>query len=139
MDALHPQLVKAAMLFVCFVPLLVANVRRGTVPNLLLGILLVAGVVKTVMLSPVTPGMLLWWGAGFILFLFAAARGMIPGGVAKLFIALLPWFDLQGYLLVVIIGMGLAAIIGKIRGGNARVVPPMMAAALGVTLFPLLG
>ena len=139
MEAFHPQLAKAALLFVCFVPLLVANVRRGTVPNLLLGILLVAGVVMTIMLGPLTPGMLLWWGAGFVLFILAAAKGMIPGGVAKLFIALLPWFGLQGYLLVVVIGMVLAAIIGKMRGGNALVVPPMMAAALGVTLFPLLG
>ncbi|MBX7456700.1 hypothetical protein K3152_00420 [Qipengyuania sp. 1NDH17] len=139
MDALDPQLVKAALLFACFVPLLVANLRSGTVPNVLLGILLVVGVVTTILFGTLTPGMLVWWGAGFILFLLAAAKGMIPGGVAKLFIALLPWFDFQPYLLVVAIGMGLAAIIGKMRGGNALVVPPMMVAALGVTLFPLLG
>lgn len=83
-------------------PLLVANLRSGNVPNLLVGLLLACGIAIAVLgpsfgTAPFVWSSLLWWVAGSVLLLAAAIFRVVSAGVAKFLIALIPWYGLEEY------------------------------------------
>jgi len=140
-----PELIKLGLLMLAMAPLLVANLRSGTVPNGLVGLLLTCGIATAVLgpafgAAPFVTSSLVWWAAGSVLLLAAAIFRAVSGGVAKFLIALIPWYDFEQYLIVVTLGMFLAAAIGKFGGtGWALIVPPLMSAALGVGIWSAIG
>ncbi len=136
------ELLRPLALLLIFVPLLVINLRNGLVPNGLLLLLFATGVVHAFALpymqsEPLELGRLIWWGIGIAGGVAIFVFRLVPGGTAKLLMALLPWFALSEYLIVMTIGMFLAAAIGLATKRDALIVPPMMVAALGVSLAAL--
>ena len=136
--------IKLSLLMLVFIPLLISNLRTGMVKNGMLGTMFAIGVLVAFFdpafgAQPLKLFALLGWGLTAGLLLGIAAYGAVSGGVAKLLIALLPWFPFGEYLLAVTIGMLLAAAVAHWTGKNALIVPPMMLAALAVWLLPILG
>lgn len=136
-----PELIKLGLLMLTMTPLLVANLRSGNVPNLLVGLLLACGIAIAVLgpsfgTEPFVASSPLWWAAGSVLLLAAAIFRVVSAGVAKFLIALIPWYSLEQYLIVFTLGMFLAAAIGKLGGSSrALVIPPVMCAALCVGIW----
>ena len=62
--------------------------------------------------------------------IFVVSGGGLNGGIAKFLIALVPWFSLPSYLMVVTMGFLIAAVVAKLGRGSAQVVPPFFAIGL---------
>ena len=127
-----------------FIPLLITNLRSGLVKYSLLAAMLALGVLAAFFgpsfgAEALKLSVLVGWFLTAAVLLGIAAYRAISGGVAKFLIALLPWFSFGDYLLVVTIGMFLAAAVGRVTGKDALIVPPMMVAALAIGLLPVLG
>ena len=136
-------IIKLGLLMLVFVPLLIYNLRTGDVATALLGAMLAIGVLAALFgpylgAAPITLTSVVGWALVALLLLALGVAGVVPGGIAKFLIALLPWFALDDYLFVVAVGMVLAAIIGWMTGKNALIVPPIMAASLAVGLMTAL-
>jgi hypothetical protein len=136
--------IKLGVLMLALAPLLIYNIRTGMVKNGLVGVLLAAGVLMAffgpaIGAPPLKLSALVGWILMGALLLGTAAFGVVPGGTAKLLIALLPWFPFGDYLLVFTAGMLLASLVAHLSGKNALIVPPMMAAAFTIGLLPVLG
>lgn len=136
-------ILKLGLLMLAFVPLLIYNLRTGAVANALLGAMLAIGIVAAFFgpylgAAPITVATLVGWALAALLLLGLAFAGVVPGGIAKFLVALLPWFPMGDYLFVVAVGMVLTAVIGRMTGKNALIVPPMMAASLAVGLMTAL-
>ena len=134
--------VQLGLLMLSLLPLLVTNMRHGTVPNPWLAMLLIVGLGVAAFgdmsgAEPLTYGTPIWWIAGVVTILGLSVLGVVPGGVAKFLIALIPWFELKDYLLLVTFGMLLAGAIAKLTKRNAPIVPPFTMAALGLGLWDI--
>ena len=131
--------VQLGLLMLSLLPLSVTNMRYGTVPNPWLAVLLIVGFGVAAFgdmsgAEPLTYGTPIWWIAGVVTILGLSVLGVVPGGVAKFLIALIPWFEFENYLLLVACGMLLAGAIAKLTKRNAPIVPPFTMAALGLSL-----
>ena len=132
-----PLIVKLAAFLLAILPLLIDNLRTGRATNgnnliLLLGGLAMLVVDRALGWSDRT---LLasggWIIAGMaILFVFHRIADF-PSGVAKTLMALLPWFTVDGYLLVVTAGFFATALIGYVtRRETTPMVPSLMLAGV---------
>jgi hypothetical protein len=138
------EFIKLCLLMLVFCPLLVTNLRTGLVKNGMLTAMFFVGVLiaffgSTFGAEPLKLSAPIGWILTAALLLGVAAYGIVPGGIAKFLIALLPWFPLHDYLFVITIGMGLATLIGYASSRKALIVPPIMLSALAVGLMPVLG
>jgi hypothetical protein len=142
MDAeLTPLYVTLGLFSLGVLPLLVDNLRTGRATNRNNGILAIAGLASTGInhgfgwdQQPlwVTGG---WIAFGVIGLFILTAKGILPGGVAKTMMALLPWFTTTDYLLVIGAGLILAILLALALG--RRVVPvtaPLVLSSFGVWL-----
>ena len=128
-----------SLLMLSLLPLLVTNMRHGTVPNPWLAVLLIVGLGVAAFgdmsgAEPLNYGTPIWWIAGVVTILGLSVLGFVPRGVAKFLIALIPWFEFENYLLLLACGMLLAGAIAKLTKRNAPIVPPFTIAALGLDL-----
>jgi len=133
-----PLIIKLAGFLLAILPLLIDNLRtcRATNGNNL--ILLLGGLAMLVLdrtmgwsdRSLLASG---GWIIGGVAILFVAHQFVdFPSGVAKTLMALLPWFSVDGYLLVVTAGFFLTALIGYATRRAAPVVPALMVAGVVV-------
>ena len=136
-----PLIVKTAGFVLAILPLLIDNLRTCRVTNGNNLILLLGGLAMLVLdramgwsdRSLMESGVWIIAGAAVLLVLVPLGGG--PFGVAKTLIALLPWFSVDGYLVMVSAGLLVAALIGYAKRRDAQVVPPL--AAVGVFVLAL--
>lgn len=136
--------IRPVLLLALFMPLAVVNYRKRIVPNAMLGPMFVIGVVVALVPmyltgAPLELSGLVWRaivGVGCVTLYICK---VIPAGVAKLLMALLPWFLPGEYLVVFSAGMVMAGACGLVTRKDAPIAPPMMIASLAVVLAPLLG
>lgn len=135
--------IKLALLMLALTPSLIYNMRTGNVRNRYVAALLATGLIVAFLgpyLGSASPT--LWTVVGWVLaalFLFGVGFFGIPGGISKFLMALLPWFPLTHYLIVVAIGIALMFVIWRItKRESVPIVPPMMAASLVVGLVSIL-
>jgi hypothetical protein len=131
-----PLIVKLAGFLVAILPLLIDNLRTGRATNANNLILLLGGLAMLILdramgwsdRSLLASGG--WIIAGMaILFVVPRIIG-IPSGVAKTLMALLPWFTLESYLVVVTAGLLVTALIGYVTRRDAPVVPSLTVAGV---------
>ncbi|MBR0758539.1 hypothetical protein JQ604_40700 [Bradyrhizobium jicamae] len=133
-----PLMVKLAAFLLASFPLLIDNLRTGNATNGNNLILLLGGLAMLVLdrvmgwsdQSLLTSACWIFAGAAILLVLVPLGGG--PFGVAKTLIALLPWFTVEGYLLVVTAGFLIAGAIGYVARRDAPVVVPLMVAGVFV-------
>jgi hypothetical protein len=136
-----PLIVKLAGFLLAILPLLIDNLRtcRATNGNNL--ILLAGGLAMLVLdramgwsdRSLLASGG--WIIAGMAVLFVLHQITDFPSGVAKTLMALLPWFTVDSYLLVVMAGFFATAAIGYVMRREAPVVPALTVA--GVVILAL--
>ena len=133
-----PLIVKLAGFLLAILPLMIDNLRTGRATNGNNLILLLGGLAMLVLDRAVgwSDRSLLasggWIVAGMaVLFVVHGMIG-VPSGVAKTLIALLPWFTVGSYLVVVAAGLLVTALIGFVTRRDAPVVPSLMVAGVFV-------
>jgi hypothetical protein len=104
-------LAKPIAFALAILPLLVLNLRTGQVKNSYILLVFASGLVIAAVsrgsdwsLSPVPLISVPWFVAASAVLIVLFCTSIIPGGVAKTLIALLPWFSILGYLFVVTAG-----------------------------------
>jgi len=132
---------KPAGFLLAILPLMIDNLHTGRATNLNNFILLFGGILMLVLYRTmgwsdrsllVSGG---WIIAGIaVLFLVHGMIG-IPSGVAKTLMALLPWFTVESYLVLITAGLLATALIGFITRRDAPAVPSLMFA--GVVILSL--
>lgn len=127
---------RVAAFAIILLPVAVANLRRGTIPNAHNAFVFVSGVslLAAERLLTATSTGLPWffWIAAFLLAILLALLNQLPGGAAKFLVALLPWFSAwPAYAAAVSAGLLLSAALGYARRANAPVVPGFYVAGLG--------
>jgi hypothetical protein len=129
-----PLIVKLAGFLLAILPLMIDNLRTGRATNGNNLILLLGGLAMLVLdrgmgwsdRSLLASGG--WIIAGMAVLLVVPRMIGIPSGVAKTLMALLPWFTMANYLVVVAAGLLITALIGFVTRRDAPVVPPLMVA-----------
>jgi hypothetical protein len=136
-----PLIVKLAGFLLAILPLMIDNLRTGRATNGNNLILLLGGLAMLVLDRAVgwSDRSLLasggWIIAGMaILFVVHRMIG-VPSGVAKTLMALLPWFTVEGYLVVVTAGLLITALIGFVTRRDAPAIPSLVVA--GVVILAL--
>lgn len=134
--------IKLGLLMLAFIPLLIYNLRTGNVKDALIGAILATGVIVAffgpqIGAAPLTLSTLIGWALTTVCLVGAALLCGAPGGIAKFLIALLPWFSVGDYLMVIVIGMFLTVAVCLVTRRSAAIVPPMMAASLAVGLMTI--
>ncbi|MEM7700369.1 MAG: hypothetical protein AAF251_00385 [Pseudomonadota bacterium] len=76
---------------------------------------------------------------GIAIIILASAFFGVPGGIAKMLIALLPWLSVPVYFTALMIGFFLAAAFAKLKGGNAPAMPAIALSVVGAMALPLIG
>lgn len=134
MPSLSWEMLRLIALVIVFVPVLLANLRTGDVPNWGCAAVLVAGVAIALVRPDRSDVPWLFWIGGAVVWigLFAALR--LPGGLVKLAIAFLPWFDDAGaYLAFFTLAMLIAGAAGfALRRQQMPVAPGFLIAGLGL-------
>ncbi|KRQ97830.1 hypothetical protein [Bradyrhizobium valentinum] len=131
-----PLIVKLAGFLLAILPLMIDNLRTGRATNGNNLILLLGGLAMLVLDRAVgwSDRSLLasggWIIAGGAVLLVVHRMIGVPSGVAKTLIALLPWFAMGSYLVVVTAGLLITALIGFVTRRDAPVVPPLMVAGV---------
>ncbi|MBR0824909.1 hypothetical protein JQ596_05125 [Bradyrhizobium manausense] len=133
-----PLIVKLAGFLLAILPLLIDNLRtrRATNGNNL--ILLLGGLAMLALdrgtgwsdRSLLASGVWIIAGAAVLLVVVPSIGGSY--GVAKTLIALLPWFTMESYFIVVSVGLFAAAAIGYATRRDAPVVAPLTLAGVFV-------
>ena len=131
-----PLTVKLAGFVLAIRPLMIDNLRTGSATNGNNLILLLGGLATLVLdramgwsdRSLMTSGG--WIIAGMAILLVVHRMIGVPSGVAKTLMALLPWFTVESYLVVVTAGLLVTALIGYVTRRDAPVVPSLMAAGI---------
>lgn len=132
------ELFRLALLVGTMLPLLVFNLKEGTVPNALNALLLAVGLVVALFgsyvgLAAFEVSSVFWWLPGAVLLLWMAVSGWVPPGLAKFLIALFPWYDLHTYLLLITCGMGLTSLYSLVfKRQEVLFVPPMLFAVVAI-------
>ncbi|ASJ89516.1 hypothetical protein [Porphyrobacter sp. CACIAM 03H1] len=134
MPALSWEILRLIALVVVFLPVLVVNLRTGTLPNWGSLAVLVAGVVIGLFRPDPLDLPWLFWIGGLVtwLALFAAMRA--PAGLVKIGIAFLPWFEGPGeYLAFIVIAMLIVGMAGAtMRFKTVPFAPGLMISGLGL-------
>ena len=136
-----PLVVKLAGFVLAILPLMIDNLRTGRATNGNNFILLLGGVAMLELdramgwsdRSLLSSGG--WIIAGMAVLFVVPRMVGIPSGVAKTLMALLPWFTVESYLVVVTAGLIVTALIGFVTRRDAPVVPPLVVA--GVVILAL--
>ena len=131
-----PLTVKLAGFVLAIRPLMIDNLRTGSATNGNNLILLLGGLATLVLdramgwsdRSLMTSGG--WIIAGMAILVVVHRMIGVPSGVAKTLMALLPWFTVESYLVVVTAGLLVTALIGYVTRRDAPVVPSLMAAGI---------
>jgi len=124
-----PLIIKLAGFLLAILPLLIDNLRTGRATNANNLILLLGGLAMLVLDRAVgwSDRSLLasggWIIAGMAIVLVVHRMIGVASGVAKTLMALLPWFTVEGYLVVVTAGLLITALIGYVTRRDAPVVP----------------
>lgn len=134
-------LLKIGVLTLAMAPLIIGNLRTGNTSNINNAILFVAGVVFAAAV-PAAHGETLSWTAFAVSLVLAitclafAAFQIVPAGVAKTLIALIPWLTAEQFFITLAVGMGLAAILAKAtQSKRAPVALPLWIGALAALFF----
>ncbi len=134
MPSLSWETLRLIALVIVLVPVLIANLRSGDVPNWGSVAVMVAGVALFLVRGEPSNAPWLFWVAGAVIWigLFAALR--LPGGVVKMAIAFLTWFDDAGaYLVFFTAAMLIVAVVAfALRRQRVPVAPGFLIAGLGV-------
>lgn len=134
MLSLSWEMLRLIALVIVFIPVLVANLRTGEVSNWGSAAVLAAGVgIAMARPDPSDVPWLFWIGGAAVwIGLFAALR--LPGGVVKMAIAFLPWFeDVGAYLAFFTVAMLIVGVAGfALRRQQVPVAPGFLIAGLGV-------
>ena len=142
-----PLLAKPIAFALAILPLLLLNIRTGNVKNSYILLVFVAGLVIAAVsrgsdwsLSSVLLIQFLWFVAASAVLFVLSCTGIIPGGVAKTSIALLPWFSILSYLFVVTAGLFAFAFFAYLHRRNiysrqALPVVPIVAIAGMISLL----
>lgn len=133
-----PLIVKLAGFLLAILPLMIDNLRTGRATNANNLILLIGGLAMLVLdramgwsdRSLLASGG--WILAGMAILLVVHRLIGVPSGVAKTLMALLPWFTVESYLVVVTAGLLVTALIGFATRRDAPVVPSLMVAGVFV-------
>jgi hypothetical protein len=131
-----PLIVKLAGFLLAILPLMIDNLRTGRATNGNNLILLLGGLAMLVFdramgwsdRSLLASGG--WIIAGMAVLLVVPRMIGVPSGVAKTLMALLPWFTVESYLVVVTAGLLVTALIGYVTRRDAPVVPPLVVAGV---------
>jgi len=124
-----PLIIKLAGFLLAILPLLIDNLRTGRATNANNLVLLLGGLAMLVLdramgwsdrslLASVE-----WIIAGVAVVFVVHRMIGVPGGVAKTLMALLPWFSLEGYLVVVAAGMLITLLMSYVTRRDAPSVP----------------
>jgi hypothetical protein len=131
-----PLIVKLAGFLLAVLPLMIDNLRTGRATNgnnliLLLGGLAMLALDRAMGWSDrsllASGG---WIIAGMAVLLVIHPLIGVPSGVAKTLMALLPWFTVANYLVVITAGLLITALIGFVTRRDAPVVPSLMVAGV---------
>ena len=128
-----PLIVKLAGFLLAILPLMIDNLRTGRATNANNFILMLGGIAMLVLYRTMgwSDRSLLasggWIIAGMAVLLVVHRMIGIPSGVAKTLMALLPWFTVESYLVVVTAGLLITALIGYVTRREAPVVPSLVA------------
>lgn len=133
-----PLTVKLAGFVLAILPLTIDNLRTGRATNGNNLILLLGGLAMLVLdramggsdRSLLASGG--WILVGMAVLLVVHKMIGIPSGVAKTLMALLPWFTVESYLVVVTAGLLVTALIGFTIRRDAPAVPALMVAGVVV-------
>jgi len=137
------QVLVLALFVASAAPAVVENIRHGSLSNRNNAILFIAGLatygVGLALGHYQFDSVSLVWAVGIALVLLASAfSGLVPGGLAKTLVALLPWLSIDAFLVAVAVGMLLTAALAKVKGGTAPAMPAMALAVTGALIAPLL-
>lgn len=136
MESITPDLVKLVLFVLIVMPVAYRNHVTSKITNrsniaVLLSGMAVAALVQWLAGQPISLPVGTWaLTAAGILALFVVSGGGLNAGVAKFFIALVPWFSLSTYLMVVVVGCLVTAVVAKLGKGSAQIAPPVFATGL---------
>lgn len=140
-----PLVVKLIVFALAISPQLILNLRTGAVKNSYNALIFVAGLVFALLEREAgsNPASLLvaisWLAAALIVVMALHAAGIVPGGIGKTLIALMPWFSIADYLIVVVAGFMIFGLIGLLlvrRGQPGLSIPAVpVFATTGAALF----
>ena len=131
-----PLIVKLTGFLLSILPLTIDNLRTGRATNRNNLILLLGGLAMLVLDRAMgwSDRSLLesggWIIAGMAVLLVIHRMIGVPSGVAKTLMALLPWFTVANYLVVITAGLLITALIGFVTRRDAPVVPSLMVAGV---------
>ncbi|WFU16999.1 hypothetical protein [Bradyrhizobium sp. CB3481] len=131
-----PLIVKLAGFLLAILPLMIDNLRSGRATNGNNLILLLGGLAMLILdramgwsdRSLLASGG--WIIAGMAILLVVHRMIGVPSGVAKTLMALLPWFTVANYLVVITAGLLITALTGFVTRRDAPVVPSLMVAGV---------
>jgi Flp pilus assembly protein protease CpaA len=144
--AIHSDGFSWFLLILCLSVISVANVRTTQISNELNIALLTVGIVALVLRAGGESGFAaqthwLFWAVAFVALFVAMANGL-AGGVGKMFIACLPWLDLENFLILMIVSwllwFGIGYAVLKLRDSadkNFPAVPSILFAAIGMGVY----
>jgi Flp pilus assembly protein protease CpaA len=134
MPSLSWEILRLIALVVVFLPVLVVNLRNGTLPNWGSLAVLVAGIAIALFRHDAVDLPWLFWVGGLVVWLALFAALRVPAGLVKIGIAFLPWFEGPGeYLVFFIVAMLIVGAAGvTMRFKTVPFAPGLMISALGL-------
>lgn len=119
-------------------PLLIENLRNGTATNKNNLILALAGLVSLGVGH--LPGWnqqpfresIEWIGMGILVLFLVSFLIQIPAGIATTRMAFLPWFTMDGYLVLVAFALTSSGIVGWLTKRDIRIALPLVVVSLGL-------
>lgn len=124
-------------------PLLIDNLRNGTATNGNNFILALGGILSLVIghLSGWNQQSLwsagAWIAMGGVTLMLVSILGLLPGGVAKMMMALLPWFTITNYFTVIAVGFILTIPIVLTNRRSLPMALPLAFAGIVVLFYDL--
>ena len=134
------------LLILCLAVITVPNVRTMQITNAQNIALLMVGIVALVLRASGEGGLAaqtqwLFWTVAFVAMIAAIVNGL-AGGVGKMFIACLPWLDLENFLIlltassILLFGIGYAVLKLRDRADKGLpYVPAILFAAIGIGIY----
>lgn len=126
------------LFLIAVLPLLIDNLRTGKATNRNNLILALAGIFS-IIVNHLTGwnhqsiwAMATWIVLGGFGLAILSVVGLLPGGVAKTMMALLPWFTVTDYLLMILIGFIVAGVIALVMRRNVPMAWPLAISCIGL-------
>lgn len=136
LENITPDFVKLVLFVLIVMPVAYRNHVTSQISNrsniaVLVSGMAVAALVQWLAGQPISLPVGTWalTAAGVFAF-FVVSGGGLNAGVAKFFIALVPWFSLPTYMMVLVAGCLVTAAVAKLGKGSAQVAPPLFAVGL---------